>query len=224
MSTPDNQDLTILKLRADNLGLTYSNNIGYETLEQRVLEAEQALSEKSAQEATTAPKKENLSTEPTEEELAAELAANMKAYEEAQKEHEEAKKNTQNPTNRSIYQKLRMDAMALKRCKIQMLNPAKQNMEGEIICVANEFIGNVKVYVPWSKGALTDGWHLPTCIYENLKQRKYTQVDVKKGANGRDYYEHRDVPEFSLIDLPPLTKEELAKLAAKQAAAGGLDD
>lgn len=167
-------ELTVLKARADKLGITYSNNIGVETLREKINTV--------------------LKTE-------------------------EAPKKTTN-AREEVYK----DAMRLIRCKIVCLNPSKKDLNGEIFTVANDVIGKVSKFVPYSSPA-ADSWHLPNIIVQFLKSKKYADIRMPKNKSQRQFTVKYDlVPEFNIIELPPLTKEELAKLAAAQKAAGSVSE
>lgn len=123
---------------------------------------------------------------------------------------------------RSLRQQIREDAMKLVRLRITNLDPKKKDLPGEIISIYNSYLGTVRKFVPF--GAATDnGYHVPYCIYTFLKERQFLSIKVRKGSNREPIIERRMVPEFALEVLPPLTPAELRKLAAAQAAAGGVE-
>lgn len=170
-------ELATLKARADKLGITYSNNIGIETLREKI----------------NAILKSN--------------------------ETEETTKKSKN-----IREEVYMDAMRLIRCKIVCLNPSKKDLNGEFFTVANDVLGKVSKYVPYTSPA-SDSWHLPNIIVQYLKSKKYADIRMPKNKNQRQFtVKYELVPEFNIIELPPLTKEELAKLAAAQKAAGSVSE
>ena len=65
---------------------------------------------------------------------------------------------------------------------------------------------------------------MPYCIYKQLKAREFVNVRTRKDNRGRIHVESGMAREFALEILPDLTPEELARLAAQQAAAKGLND
>lgn len=120
----------------------------------------------------------------------------------------------------NLRKELTADAMRLIRLRITNLNPSKKDLHGEIFTVANRYIGNVRKFIPY--GEVTDnGYHVPNVIYKQMKTRKFLNVKTRRGKNGNIIVDQQWAPEFALEVLPTLTKEELAKLAAAQAAAGG---
>ena len=119
-------------------------------------------------------------------------------------------------------QQMLAEQMKLVRIRVTCLDPKKASVPGEILTIANDVIGTVRKFVPF--GSMTDdGYHVPYCIYRMMKRRKFLSVrTVKDKKTGVNHVEHSFVPEFALEVLPQLTQEELDKLAAAQAAAGGV--
>lgn len=122
-----------------------------------------------------------------------------------------------------IRKKQKLEQMALIRCRIANLNPSKGDLRGEIFTVANKYVGTVRKFIPYGE-ATDNGYHIPQIIYEQLKTRKFLQVNTRndRSAGNQIVVDQRWVPEFSIEVLPKLTQEELDKLAASQAAAGGV--
>ena len=122
-----------------------------------------------------------------------------------------------------IRKKQKLEQMALIRCRIANLNPSKRDLRGEIFTVANKYVGTVRKFIPYGE-ATDNGYHIPQIIYEQLKTRKFLQVNTRndRSAGNQIVVDQRWVPEFSIEVLPQLTKEELDKLAASQSAAGGV--
>ena len=118
--------------------------------------------------------------------------------------------------------RLRLEQTRLVRVRIQNLDPKKKDLPGEIITVANDFIGTIKKYVPYGE-ATDNGYHIPWAIYQFLKNRQFLDIRVTK-KNGRPVIKQNWVREFAIEVLPPLTQEELTNLAQAQIAAGSLND
>lgn len=112
--------------------------------------------------------------------------------------------------------------MALVRLRITNLDPKKKDLKGEILTVANEYIGNIRKMVPYGE-ATENGFHVPYCLYKMMKRRQFQQIRTFK-KNGQIRVEHSMVREFALEVLPQLTAQEIRQLAASQSAAGGLED
>ena len=108
--------------------------------------------------------------------------------------------------------------MKLRRVQIYNLNPQKADLEGEIITVANKYIGNLRKFIPYGE-ASEGGYHIEQALYDHLKARKFQQIRMKKDKHNTQTPELRMVPEFNIVDLPQLTQEELNELKLSQAAA-----
>lgn len=174
-------ELTLLKRRADQLGVSYSNNIGLETLKERVAKAMEGDKDK----------------------------------EEPAKKEAPATENSAGPTRNE----LRKEAEKLIRIRYTNMNPLKKDVPGEFFTVANGIIGTIKKYVPYG-AASENGWHVPNVIYKMMKRKTFTVTTTKRDEQGRPYQTRVERKEFAIEVLPPLTKEELEKLAKDQRASG----
>lgn len=185
-------ELAMLKQRAKIMGITFSNNIGLEALRQKI-EAKMAGD-----------------VDPDDATPAAPLVDPSASV---------ARTNGKTPT---IRQYLMANEMKLVRLRIANLDPKKKDMPGDFFTVANEHLGTVTKYVPFGE-ATDDGYHVPHCIYKMLKAKKFLNIRTytDKSNGNAIKVEQRWANEFALEVLPPLTQEELAKLAAAQAAAAG---
>ncbi len=123
-----------------------------------------------------------------------------------------------------VRKKLLEENMRLIRIRVACLDPKKKEIPGEIFTTGNRFIGTVKKYVPFGE-ATDEGYHVPYCIYKMMKARKFLQMTNKRDRKtGVNITKTRYVPEFALEVLPPLTEDQLAKLAVEQQASGRLRD
>lgn len=201
MSDTENQnqsgpsELEVLKMRANTLGITYGNAIGVEGLKKKI----QAKLDGE-------PEPVDTSDEPNP------LSMGAKAME---------KPVVAGPMSLRNY--LRAEALKLVRCSITNLDPKKKDLPGEIITVANEYIGTVRCFVPFGEQT-EEGWHIPHCIYEFLKARKFVHITTTRDRRTRAIsQQQRDVPEFAIVVMEPLTTEELSQLAQAQIAAGSIE-
>lgn len=124
---------------------------------------------------------------------------------------------------KTIRQHLHDEAMKMVRVRIQCLDPKKANLPGEVLCVANEYLGNVKKYIPYGE-ATEGGYHIPHILYETLEARRFLNIKIVKDKRTNTT---RPVTawakEFAIEVLPPLTKAELQQLATAQMAAGSIE-
>jgi len=130
----------------------------------------------------------------------------------------EAKSESKIETEQQMRARLMREQMKLVRLRISCMNPQKSGLYGEIITVGNKYIGTVRKYVPFGEQT-NDGWHVPYCIYEYLKNKKYLKIDSKdskKNGQLQTVTKAEMLPEFALEVLPPLTEEELENLSIAQ--------
>lgn len=189
-------ELANLKARADMLGVTYSNNIGVDTLRERIRE-HQAKAEGTKEE--TAPVNAQADDEPDQETLPLNMVSDPVVL------------------RRRMYN----ENMFLVRIRVANLNPLKKDIPGEWITVHNKFLGTVRKYVPF--GEATDvGYHVPKIILDVLKSRKFLSLKPRTDKGGSSIPTSQWVKEFAIEELPYLTLEELEQLKRQQAAAKGL--
>jgi hypothetical protein len=193
-SAPTGPDeFTLLKQRAKMLKIKHSNNISLEALRAKV----------NAHIAG-----ETAASETHDDDVANPLAGEKPA------EKKMSRKMT-------VRQKQLKEQLRLVRVRITNLDPKKKDLPGEIFCVANEVIGTVRKYIPY--GEFTDaGYHIPYIIYKQLERRRFQHIRTRR-KNGQIIVERSNAKEFAIEVLPPLTEEELKRLANAQAAAGSVD-
>ena len=187
-------ELALLKERAKQMGIPFSNNISLETLRKRISDKMEGKEE---------PKVNPLTGDV---EIAAITSAPKKL---------DAKQNAL-----ALRKMMQREQMKLVRVRITNMDPKKKDLPGEIWTVSNEYLGNVRKMIPY--GEQTDeGFHIPYCLFRLLQSKRFLHIrTVKDRVTGVERQEKQWVKEFSLDVLPDLTKEELARLAAAQAAAG----
>lgn len=191
------EELVLLKERARQMGIPFSGNIGIDSLRKRIENkltgnADDGVSDADAEEAAGATLEGD------------KAAAVVRKKSRAEREQE-------------VRDTLKKEQLALVRCRIYNLNPSKRDLEGEIVTVSNKFLGTQRKFIPYGE-ATENGYHIPRCIYNDLKNRKYQQIRTKK-VKGQIVVDNRVIPEFNLEILEPLSEGELKELATKQAAA-----
>ena len=187
-------ELALLKERAKQMGIPFSNNISLETLRKRISDK---------MEGKDVPEVNPLTGDA---EIAAITTAPAKL---------DAKQNAL-----ALRKMMQREQMKLVRVRITNMDPKKKDLPGEIWTVSNEYLGNVRKMIPY--GEQTDeGFHIPYCLFRLLQSKRFLHIrTVKDRVTGVERQDKQWVKEFSLDVLPDLTKEELARLAAAQAAAG----
>lgn len=198
-------EIDMLKDRAKLMGIQFSNNIGVDALKAKI-EEKRAASEAAAKPAEQAKP----ATQTTAQ--AGNGDGTVNAF---------TGNETKPVRAKSLRQHLRDEKMKLVRVRITNLDPKKKDLPGEILTIANEYLGTVRKFVPF--GEVTDnGYHVPQCLYDMMKERTFISIKTRKDNKGQTIVEHQNAREFALEILPQLTPEELAQLSASQAAAGGL--
>jgi hypothetical protein len=192
-------ELSMLKQRADLMGIKYSPNIGVASLKAKIEEKKTAPVEPAPVDAAYAA--EELATI-----NAAAAVANGDIFTQGVRE-----------TPAQINMKRRQEALKLVRIRVTNMNPLKGNLKGDIFSVGNSQIGFIKKFVPYNVDA---GWHVPQIILTHMQQKKYmTHYEVKIG--NKKVKKHRLVPELAIEILPPLTAAELQELKQRQLMASG---
>ena len=204
-------ELDVLKQRARMMGVEFSNNIGVETLRERIrVKAEEQSN------ATAAPA-------PALFDPALIPAATQQASFQADTSGGPALGSEPKPAKPlTLRQYLPREHMKLVRVRITNLDPKKKNLPGEVFTVANEFLGTVRKYIPYGEVS-DDGYHVPYCIYRELESRRFLDIRTfKERANGNKIrVEQRWAKEFAIEVLPHLTPTELKQLAVAQMAEVG---
>lgn len=204
-------ELDVLKQRARMMGVEFSNNIGVETLRERIrVKAEEQSN------ATAAPA-------PALFDPALIPAATQQASFQADTSGGPALGSEPKPAKPlTLRQYLQREHMKLIRVRITNLDPKKKNLPGEVFTVANEFLGTVRKYIPYGEVS-DDGYHVPYCIYRELESRRFLDIRTfKERANGNKIrVEQRWAKEFAIEVLPHLTPTELKQLAVAQMAEVG---
>lgn len=143
--------------------------------------------------------------------------------EEAEPEVETTTKSTKTkaaPTKAELTEAAHKEAMKLVRVIITPMEATKaSNLESELFCAGNGVVGTVKRTIPFGVE-----WHVERILLNSIKEKKYQMFASKKNAQGVDVTSTRLVPAYSITELPPLTQEELDKLADMQIRTGALTE
>lgn len=186
-------ELTMLKSRAKLMGVAFSNNIGLEALKEKIEEHKQKA-----------------------------VNAEKQVASQTQKNEEKAERTVAKGKKMNLRTFLQKEKMKLVRLRITNLDPKKKDLPGEILTTGNEFLGTVRKFIPFGE-ATDNGYHVPYCLYELMRDRKFLSIKTRKGPKGQTIVEQQMVREFALEILPPLTDEERARLSAAQLASGGVE-
>jgi hypothetical protein len=121
---------------------------------------------------------------------------------------------------KTLRQRIVDEEMALVRVRVTNMDPKKKDLRGEIMTVANDYLGTVRKFVPFGEDT-DEGYHIPKCILTMMQERRFLQIrEVRDRKTGIVRPETAWVREFGIEILPPLTEQELKQLATAQIAAG----
>jgi hypothetical protein len=219
-------ELTVLKDRARLMGITFSNNIGLEALRKKVQDAQEGISD-DADAGSAAGSGETVGSTDNSGAAGTETAEVERMVDPETKlvipSADPLPGETQTQAINRFRRELRAEQLRLIRVRIQNLNPSKADLPGEIFTVANDFIGNITKFIPYGE-ATDEGYHIPFCIYNELKNRRFNHIRTGKDKKtGTPKVETSWQKEFALEVLPQLTPTELKQLATAQTAAGSVD-
>ena len=116
--------------------------------------------------------------------------------------------------------RLKREALALVRIRVTCMNPAKREWEGELFTAGNSMVGSITKYVPFNND---EGWHVPRIILNQIKDRECQIFTTVRDNRGNQVRKAKLIKEFAVEELPPLTPEELAELARRQAMSKAID-
>ena len=220
METPEdlNQptELDMLKQRATQMGIVFSNNIGLDKLRERVNAKMEGLPD--PEEAPVAPV---TPVDPTPVPVAP-VAVTPVAEAPIINPLTGLEEGVDPDAGMTTRQILMRDQMKLVRVRIANLDPSKKDLSGEILTVANEYIGTVRKFIPFGE-ATDEGYHVPQCLLSMMQERKFQTIrTIKDRRSGTVRVETGEAREFAIEILEPLSKAEMQQLATAQQAAGGL--
>lgn len=174
-----------LKVRAEELGLSYNSNIKTDALSELITNAENGLTP----EIVAAAKEAEEVTKKLVAEKPVEVVVENKAK-----------------TVGQVKAEARKNALKLVRCVVASMDKDKADLSGEIISCGNSMTGMIKKFIPFGKE-----WHVPTVILETLKDKKMLMTRDRRTEKGT-VKEHYEVSQYNVQILPDLTQEELNRL------------
>jgi hypothetical protein len=199
------QERELLMSRARLMGIEFSNNIGTDTLRERI---NKKLDEPETSVVAPVEAKVGAQAPNPLAPAGAEINALTGQIGEAPK--------------KSLRETIYDEQMKLVRVRITCMDPKKKDLQGEVLTVANEYLGTVRKFVPFGE-ATEGGYHIPYCIYTMLKEREFLNIRTTKDPRtGLPRVESNYAKEFAIDVMDPLTPDELNRLATAQAAAGSI--
>ena len=94
------------------------------------------------------------------------------------------------------------------------MSPEEHKLSGNFFRVGNSIIPSEMYYVPYN---IANGWHVPKILLDTLKEKTYvTKLMVKNPKTNEEVLKTAQVPAYNIIELPPITDEELEELKKTQ--------
>jgi len=138
----------------------------------------------------------------------------------ADEPEEKAAPAAKKETRGEYIERIRREQERLIRVIVHCNNDDKQELQGDIFSVANGYVGPIKRFVPFDND---NGWHIEKILLDFLKEKRVQKWRNVKLANGMTEKQPYLTHEYTIEILPPLTQEQLNKLAERQAARGSID-
>lgn len=117
--------------------------------------------------------------------------------------------------NETIKQ-LEIENKRLVRVIITPNDNLKRDMAGEFFSAGNSVLGTISRFVPFNQE-----WHIENMLLKTIRDKEH-QTFVTKKVGDKEFVEPRQQPAYTIQELAPLTKEELADLKQRQIAQEGV--
>lgn len=192
--------LTLLKERADTMGIKYHHKANADTISNLI---EKALGESE--------KTDNTTTDtPSAVQTADILLSNNEHIPQEYKPLNEGQRKSE----------LLKQARKNVRCIVTCHNPAKSSSTGEFHTVANGIVPKITTMVQYNVET-----HVPQIILNMLRERTYEQFyTYKEEKTGDNLRRSRTIKEYSIQVLDPLTEKELQVIRERQISRNSVGD
>jgi len=213
-SEKDQEEIILLKQRADVMGLSYHHRAGLKKL-------------KALVEAGITPPKEEPALEPVEAKQVVEVKPKVTPTNAPKMVRHKLNGQTvigdpsqKHESRAQRVARLRKEANKLIRVNISCMNKHKSEWEGEIYTVSNSVIGTIKKFVPFTG---ENGFHVPAIILQAMQEKEYQNFKTVTDRRGNKVRRGFIEKELSIEILPPLTSVQMKDLAAQQALHNNVD-
>lgn len=113
--------------------------------------------------------------------------------------------------------KVKSEAFKLVRFQLIVNDPSKQAWTGMSITAGNDVVGTISRVIPFNT---SEAWHAEAIIVEHMKNMRFQSFPSTQSKAGTgtfaDHGNGKEMPVFTVIELPPLTEKELEELRARQ--------
>lgn len=126
----------------------------------------------------------------------------------------EVKEQTEPKEETEIQMKMRLrkEMTKLVRCQVSCMDPSRKGWRGELFTVGNSLTGSITKFIPFDA---PNGWHIPLIILNAMRERVY-QHHYKVKIDGKEVNKQRAMPAFGIVELSPLTIDELETINERQ--------
>lgn len=121
--------------------------------------------------------------------------------------------DTVEDTNQKI-KDLEAENLKLVRVIITPNDNLKRDYPGEYFSAGNSLLGTVSRFIPFNTE-----WHIENMLLKVIKEKEYQHFSTRK-VGDKEIVETKQLPAYTIQELPPLTKEELEDLKQRQLAQG----
>jgi hypothetical protein len=134
---------------------------------------------------------------------------------------EPVSKDSKSESRSQYIARRRKEAHRLVRVVVSCRNPEKSESEGDTFTAGNSLIGSTTKYIPFNN---EEGWHVPQIILNVLREKKCQVFSWKKTAQGARVKAGKQISEYVITELPPLTPDEIQELKERQAISRSIDE
>lgn len=211
MSEDYNPELDAARNQADRLGVKWTKNQKAETIQKNIKAFQDEQAGESGETKSTVGTQGTNPDEYSEDTVFVDPKTGLIDVSKLKQNRTKYGRLLYHPKVRMALQK---EANKLVRVKITCMNPAKKEWKGEIFSVTNSIIGTVKKFIPYNTEA-ADAYHVPQVLLNAIEQREYQAFSTVR-VKGVDTKKPRQVKEFAIEKLPPLSQQEIDAIAKKQ--------
>lgn len=220
-------DIEVVRAWATDLEISFSGNSGIGTIQKKIVGHLEAFNDDDDDENEDAPEADTSEMDALLGVTAADKEEVIEVAKPAPKGPTIAELLEMDPTKipdaTLRRQVIRAQALKLVRISLANIDPADAQLPGAVISVTSKYTGKVSKYVPFGDENEA-GWHVPQIILDYLQTQKFVlRKEIRGGQFGIKRYKTSYAKKYSIGILPPLSKDELANLAAKQQASHAID-
>ena len=214
-SAEDQEEINLLKQRADTMGLKYHHRAGLKKMKE-IVEAGMNPTPVKVEEPVVIPDTPVEAVKPVTDTSTVPITIRIKAN---------GKTVIGSPSRKheTVTQRrgrLRKEANQLIRVRVSCMNKNKSEWEGEIYTVSNSIVGTLKKFIPFTA---ENGYYVPKMILQAMQEKKYQQFKTITDRRGNKVRKGFIEKELNIEILPNLTPSEMKDLAAQQALHNNID-